>query len=191
MGIKIKQEVKTWMMFFAVILISAFLHEIGHCIPAWINGYKAVPTPAMEYVSEDISAGLKQYVSLGGILSTIILVIFAALLYIFNSNKQTSIMLAGALSLPGIYTLRFLMLGRGHDASEFQEAQAAMGFSYSGHAIDWIFLLLFISVAFTWFIKSKPSYKIIGRLLLGALLAFCFIVILQEVNNAVFNPLFG
>lgn len=31
------------------IVASVFIHEIGHCCIAWINGCPAVPTPAKEY----------------------------------------------------------------------------------------------------------------------------------------------
>lgn len=179
------------MLYFLFIFCSAFIHEIGHCIPAWLSGYRAIPTPAMEYISDDIPMDLKQYVSLGGILATIILVLVILFLYTFRNKMVSSSLLAGVLALPGVYTLRFLILGRGHDATEFQEAQAAMGFSYSGHSLDWIFMIIFLTASLIWFLKSKPGYKIIGRLTLGAIITILFIVALQEGNNALFDPLFG
>ena len=103
----------------------------------------------------------------------------------------SSTLLAGVLALPGMYSLRFVILGRGHDATEFQEAQAAIGFSYSGNALDWIFLVIFLSGTLIWIYKSKPGYKIAGRLVVGTILTIAFIVVLQEVNNAFFNPVFA
>lgn len=85
MSIVFREEIKIWMLFFTVIFCSAFLHEIGHCIPAWISGYKAVPTPAMEYVSDDIPVNLRQSVSLEGILATIILVFIMVLQEVNNA----------------------------------------------------------------------------------------------------------
>jgi hypothetical protein len=32
------------------ILGSAYPHELGHCVPAWVHGYPAIPTPAKEYI---------------------------------------------------------------------------------------------------------------------------------------------
>ncbi len=191
MRVEFKKELKIWMQYLAVIFFSALLHEVGHCIPAWVNGYKAIPTPAMEYISDDIPMYLKQYVSLGGILATIFLALIILVLYSCNNRKISQSLLAGVLALPGIYTLRFLILGRGHDATEFQEAQAALGLSYSGHSLDWTLMVIFLLGILIWLIKSKPAYRIIGRLILGAILTFIFIVALQEVNNAVFDPIFG
>ena len=191
MRYELKKEFKIWGLYFLVVFCSACLHEIGHCMPAWFNGYKAIPTPAMEYISNEIPQDLKQYVALGGVFVTIFLAIIAMLLYIFNNRKTSASILAGMLAIPGIYSLRFLIIGRGHDATEFQEAQSALGFVYSGHSMDWIFLSVFIIGTLVWIIKSKPGYKIAGRLFLGAILTIIFIVGLQEINNAVFDPLFG
>ncbi|MFC2106810.1 hypothetical protein ACFLRY_00595 [Bacteroidota bacterium] len=191
MRFEIKREIKIWMLYFLVIFCSAFLHEIGHCIPAWIYGYKAIPTPAMEYISDNIPQDLEQYIALGGVLVTLILALITILLYTFRNKKTSTTILAGVLAIPAIYTLRFLILGRGHDATEFQEAQAALGLSYSGHSIDWLFLSIFIFGVLIWIIKAKPGYRIIGRLLVGAIFTIIFIVALQEINNAVFDPMFG
>lgn len=191
MRLEFRRELKIWMLYFLVIFCSAFIHEIGHCIPAWYNGYKAIPTPAMEYISADIPLNLKQYVALGGVLATLILVLIITFLYAFGKKMISSSILAGVLALPGIYTLRFLILGRGHDATEFQEAQAALGFSYTGHSLDWIFIFIFIAGVLVWILRSRPGYRIITRLILGAILTIVFIVALQEINNAVFDPLFG
>jgi len=190
MRLEPKKELKIWTLYFLVIIGSAFLHEIGHCIPAWLSGYRAIPTPAMEYISDDIPMELKQYVSLGGILVTLFLALITMFFYIFSDKMRNASLLAGVLALPGIYTLRFLILGRGHDATEFQEAQAALGFSYSGHSLDWTFMFIFTAGTLIWILVSRPGYKIVGRLFLGAILTIVFIVTLQEINNAVFDPLF-
>lgn len=85
----------------------------------------------------------------------------------------------------------FPLGGRGHDGTEFQEAQAALGFNYGGHALDWIFLLLFVVAAGIWFGRVQPrlTFRLVGRLVLGSVLALAVLVALQTVNNAVFDPL--
>jgi len=118
MRLEFRKVLKIWMLYFLFIFCSAFLHEIGHCIPAWFSGYRAIPTPAMEYISDDIPLNLKQYVSLGGVLATLFLVLIILFLYSFRNKMQGSTLLAAVLALPGIYTLRFLILGRGHDAAQ-------------------------------------------------------------------------
>ncbi len=98
---------------------------------------------------------------------------------------------AGALAVPGFYSLRFILAGRGHDATEFQEAQAALGFSYAGHSLDWFFLALFVLAAAFWLWRSRAPaiLRLVGRLALGAVVALTAVVLLQSVNNAVFDPL--
>jgi len=111
-------------------------------------------------------------------------------LYLSKRYGINSAILAAAIALPGMYTLRFILSGRGHDATEFQEAQSALGLSYSGHSLDWTFLILFVFGAIVWIIKSKPHFKIIGRLSVGFVLTYIFIVGLQIINNAIFDPIF-
>jgi hypothetical protein len=190
MRIDYKREVKIWSIYFAAILISVYIHELGHCIPAWIKGFKAIPTPAKEYILGDIPENVQKLVSLCGIIGTILFSLTVLAIYWFKDFKYQSAWLAGSIAVPGVYILRFILSGRGHDGTEFQEAQAALGFRYSGHALDWIFLGLFMSGIAIWIIKSNPSIKVAGRLMLGVILTFIFIVGLQAGNNAIFDPIF-
>lgn len=34
---KLKIEFKIWAIYLATIVLSCFVHEIGHCVPAWIK----------------------------------------------------------------------------------------------------------------------------------------------------------
>lgn len=190
MFIENKQELKIWAIYFGTIFFSLYIHEIGHCIPAWINGYWAVPTPAKEYSSTSIPTGIIQYVSLGGIITSILFPLLIILIYIVKTFAYNYSVLAGAIAMPGAYTVRFLLTGRGHDATEFQEAQSALGLNYSGHSLDWIFLILFLAGLTIWIIKSKPQINVIGRLLIGFVLTIIYIVGLQKINNLIFDPLF-
>lgn len=190
MKIYISQVFKTWSVYFAIVLLSVFVHEFGHCLVAWTHGYRAAITPAKEYELETIPASLQQYVYLGGILGSVLVVIAVLILYLTRTFKYNSAILAGALASPGVYVLFFILKGRGHDATEFQEAQAAMGLSYSGHAVDWIFVILFLAGIIIWFSKTRPNYRILGRLAIGAVLTFIFLIGLQELNNVIFDPIF-
>lgn len=190
MKVNIKFELKTWTIYFTTVVLSCFVHELGHCIPAWIHGYWAVPTPAKVYTSPAIPVDLHQYVSCGGILGSILFTLVALYFYVTKTYKFSSAILAGAMASPGVYVLRFLLKGRGHDETEFQEAQSALGFSYSGHSLDWIFLFIFLSATIIWIIKSKPGFKISGRLLIGSILTFIFLIELQNLNNLIFDPIF-
>jgi hypothetical protein len=190
MKIEYRTELRLWLFYFVTIIFSTYIHEIGHCIPAWINGYRAIPTPAKEYISITIPFGLKQYISLGGIIGTVMITIIILILYSAKPHNFNSAILAGVIATPGFYTLRFILAGRGHDATEFQEAQSALGLNYSGHSLDWFFLLIFSIGVIVWIIKSNPSYKVIGRIFIGCVLTFIFIVALQSINNTIFDPIF-
>jgi hypothetical protein len=169
MNINVKNETKIWSVYFITILVSVYIHEIGHCIPAWINGFD---------------------VSLGGITGTVLFSFLGIVLFLKKSSKYSSAILVGAIATPGFYTLRFFIAGRGHDLTEFQEAQAAIGLEYSGHSLDWFFLILFVFGTIIWIIETRPGFKIIGRLLIGFLLTFVFVIGLQVINNAIFDPIF-
>jgi hypothetical protein len=109
--------------------------------------------------------------------------------YLTRTFKYNSAILAGALALPGMYTFRFILAGRGH-ATEFPEAQAALGLSYSGHTLDWIFLSILLMGIVVWIYRAKPNYKIAGRLVFGCVLTIIFVLGLQAINNAIFDPVF-
>ncbi len=188
--ININTDFKCWAVYFITIIFSNFFHELGHCIPAWTHGFSAIPTPAKEYLLESIPSTLNNYVSLGGVVNSIAFPIIVFAIFISSSYKFNTALLAGAIAMPGIYSLRFALQGRGHDETEFQEAQTAMNFNYSGHFLDWLFLFLFIIGIFLWIFKCKPDYKIAGRLLIGIVLTIIFIILLQKINNAVFDPIF-
>jgi len=190
MKINIKPELKNWAIYFLTILLSVYVHELGHCVYAWSRGYKAIPTPAKSYLTGDFPGHLNEYFSLGGITGSLLFVFAAFLFYYFRNYKFSSAILAGAIVAPGMYTIRFVLKGRGHDATEFQEAQAALGLNYGGHALDWLFLLLFLLGAIMWIIKSKPGFKVLPRLFIGTVLTFIFFIALQDLNNLIFDPLF-
>lgn len=190
MSIVTKDEFKIWVVYFTTIFLSVYIHEVGHSIPAWMYGYHSIPTPAKEYISVNLPPDIQHYVSLGGVLGSLLVSTFILFLYLIKTNRFNSALLAGAMAMPGMYTLRFILTGRGHDATEFQEAQSALGLNYSGHSLDWIFLTLFILGAIVWIIKSKPNYKVIGKLAVGFILTLIFVVGLQVINNAIFDPIF-
>lgn len=190
MKLNMKKEIRAWGVYFSTLFLAIYIHELGHCFPAWAEGIRAVPTPAKEYIMEIISADLQQQISLGGIIASMLFTVLVVVFYSIKKLRVNSAILAGALAMPGIYTLRFILVGRGHDASEFQEAQAVLGLNYSGHFIDWLFIALFFAGGLIWMIKSKPDFKIIGRLFAGTVISAIFIVVLQVVNNAIFDPIF-
>jgi hypothetical protein len=181
-----------WLFFVAAIVVSFFVHELGHCAVAWLHGYPAIPTPMKEYVLKPISEAVQYQVALGGILGSVAALLAAAFWFNRHPTTASSALLAGTMTAPGFYALRFILAGRGHDATEFQEAQAALGLSYPGHAADWLFVSLFVLATAFWFLRTRarPTPRLVGRLAAGAVAALMVLVLLQSVNNAVFDPLF-
>jgi hypothetical protein len=190
MQLNLNREIRIWSIYFSTLFLAIYIHELGHCIPAWMDGVRAIPTPAKEYINQVIPPGLQEQVSLGGIIGTVLFTVLTTCFFLLKDYKHGSAILAGALAMPGVYLFRFLIVGRGHDATEFQEAQDALGFSYSGHSIDYAMLILFLSGGLIWLAHTKPSFKIAGRLVLGFILTLIFVVTLQTLNNAIFDPLF-
>lgn len=190
MTLDYKQELKIWLFYFGTLFLSIYVHEIGHCIPAWISGYTAIPTPAKEYINGTIPDGLRQNIALGGIFCSVLFSVIILIAYFLKSFNFSSTLLAGAIAMPGLYTLRFILAGRGHDATEFQDAQSVLGLSYFGHSLDWIFLILFLAGLIIWVIKSKPRFKVIWTLIIGFVLTFIFVICLQSFNNLIFDPIF-
>lgn len=190
MRVNFTSELKIWSVFVVSIIAAVFLHEFGHCVAAWFYGIKAIPTPAKTY-HDNIPARIGNVISLGGIIGTVIAVLFAIAFFLFSKFKLKLVVLAASLAYLGGYCLRFLLKGRGHDSTEFQEAQAALGASYSGHFVDWLFVSLFIVGSIAWFIRCKPGLKIIPRIIIGIVVSLVVLIELQDLNNKIFDPLFS
>ncbi|MCX6282700.1 MAG: hypothetical protein NTW31_00455 [Bacteroidetes bacterium] len=185
-----KEEIKNWAVYFLSAMAAVFIHEIGHCIPAWLQGYAAIPTPAMEYILHPVTAEQNQWISLGGYIGTVLFIMIVLIIFLFTDFKYNSALYAGAVAISGMYCALFFINGRGHGGHEFQEAQAALGFSYSGHSLDVFFLTIFTFLTAVWFINTRPGYKIIPKLLTGVVVTFFFFIALEWINNSIFDPLF-
>ena len=126
-----------WLVFAVAIVGSVFIHELGHCTVPWLHGYPAIPTPAKEYILKPLPEGVQNQMALGGVLGSVIALVAASVWVQLRPSAISSSVLAGAMTASGFYTLWFILAGRGHDGTEFQEAQAALGLSYAGHGVDW------------------------------------------------------
>ena len=182
-----------WLILVGAVVASLYVHELGHCLVAWLKGCPAIPTPAKEYLLRPVSAEVQNQVALGGVLGSIGSLAAALWWFCRRPSPGRSALLAGTMAVPGFYVLRFVLAGRGHDGTEFQEAQAVLGFNYAGHAIDWLFVVLFAMATVVWFwcVRPRPTIRLAGRLLLGSVVALTVLVLLQVFNNMVFDPLFN
>jgi hypothetical protein len=190
MGKEYISELKSWSVYFLTAMAGIWIHEIGHCIPAWLNGIPAFPSPANEYILHPVSTELNQCISLGGYVGTLLFIIIALLVFLLTNFRYKTEIYAGATAIIGMYCILILFNGRGHGGHEFQEAQAAMGYTYSGHSMDVIVVVLLIFLASIWFLYKKPKINIIWRLLTGAIITFFFFIFYEWINNLIFDPFF-
>lgn len=170
-----------------------YFHEIGHAIFAWLMGVPVMPTPAKEYILQSqVDWHQRTWISLGGVLASVVAVTGCLLWYVLKRGRTAAAILAGCLLIPGFYTLRFLLAGRGHDATEWQEAQAALGASPSGHSIDLVFLVLFFAGcgSLVWFRDISLRWRSLLKSAGLALLGLAIIIIVQAGNNAIFDKHF-
>jgi hypothetical protein len=159
---------------------------------AWLHGVPAVPTFAKEYILGPLTEVAQNQMALGGLVGTVAALLAAGTWHNRRPGAMRSALLAGTLVLPGFYALRFFLAGRGHDGTEFQEAQAALGLSYAGHAMDWLFVGLFVVAGMFWFWRTRPplNLRLAVRLAAGAVVGLAVLVFVQVGNNAMFDRFF-
>ncbi|MGA2651383.1 MAG: hypothetical protein ABSF28_12705 [Terracidiphilus sp.] len=188
-----KSQIRFTLVFLTACIASMFFHEIGHAVFGWFQGIPVLPTLAKEYILQpQVDWHQRTWISLGGVLASVIVISGSLLWYAFRSSVTSAATLAGCLIIPGVYTLRFLLEGRGHDATEWQEAQTALGASPSGHSLDLAFLVLFFAgcASLAWFRDVSLGWRSLLKSASLALLGLAIIIIVQVGNNTVFDKHF-
>lgn len=188
-----KSQLRFTLVFLAACIGSMLFHEIGHAIFGWFQGIPVLPTPAKEYILQSqVDWHQRTWISLGGVLASVLVVSGSLLCYVLRRSLTGAAILAGCLIIPGVYTLRFLLEGRGHDATEWQEAQTALGASPSGHSLDLVFLVLLFAgcASLAWFRDVSLSWRSLLKSAGLALLGLAIIIIVQVGNDAVFDKHF-
>src|ERR1700739_1066885 len=132
------------LLFIAAGIAGMYVHEIGHALFGWMQGIAVVPTPAKEYVLRtQVEWHQMALIALGGPLASAAVISGTLLWYLRHRHATADAILSGILVIPGIYTLRFLIVGRGHDGLEWQEAKKPLGLNPPGHPLDLAFFVLF------------------------------------------------
>ena len=186
-----KLSLRYMLLFSGSIIAGVYLHEIGHAVAGWVNGVVVVPTPAKEYILQSQLDWSKEiWIALGGVIGTTVAALVAALYLWRQPCPDREVILAGAFLPVGVYTLRFLLVGRGHDATEWQAAQAALNLPPAGHAIDIFFLIFLIAGLVVWAIRLHPRLSSVLRLVIMAIIGIILLVVLQAGKNAVFDRVF-
>lgn len=187
----VKLSIRYVSLFVGALIAGVYLHEIGHAIAGWALGVAVVPTPAKEYVLQSQLAWNKEiWISLGGPVGTAAAA-SAAILYLWRKpGSDSEAVWAGAFLPLLVYSVRFLLAGRGHDSTEWQGAQTALGLRPAGHAIDIFFLCLLIGGCTVWFFRLHPPLRSLLRLTALGIVGIAFLIALQAGNNAVFDRAF-
>jgi hypothetical protein len=178
------------MIFSGACIGGVYAHELGHAVAGWVQGIPVLPTPFKEYILQDQVEWAQQiWISLGGVAATVLLVVGTLIWYARERRSVADAVLAGVLLTPCVYTIRFLLVGRGHDGLEWQEAQSALGAAPSGHAVDVLFLCLSLVGSAAWMVRRRSSLRPssvieVTGLMLGGI---ALLMTLQVVNNALFD----
>lgn len=179
--------------FAAAVVAGTWIHELGHVVVAWSLGLAAVPTPLKEYLLVDeIDWGRQVWISLGGVAGSVVATVGAIGWYLARERPDGDHLFAGIALMPWAYTLRFLLMGRGHGDIEWQEAQFALAMNPNGHFVDYLFAALTLAGAAVWIRghRSGPTRRSLARAF-GLLLGGFFLVgVLQSSNNALFDRFF-
>ena len=186
-----KLSLRYLLLFSGSLLAGVYQHEIGHAVAGWVNGVAVVPTPAKEYILQSQLDWSKEvWIALGGVIGTTVAAVAATLYFWRRPGLDREAIWAGAFLPVGAYTFRFVLVGRGHDATEWQAAQAALGLPPAGHAIDLFLLFLLIAGLAVWAIRLRPRLSSVLRVVTTAIIGIVLVVGLQAGNNAVFDRLF-
>lgn len=178
-------------LFVGAIIGSVYLHEIGHAVAGWIIGVAVVPTPAKEYILQpELSWNREIWVALGGPVGTGVAAVAGVIYFWLRPRANREAVFVGAFLPIALYSVRFLLVGRGHDNIEFQAAQTALGFPAMGHGLDIIFLCLFILGLLVWFFHVRPSLRTLLGLTALGVAGLVLLIALQVGNNLVFDRLF-
>jgi hypothetical protein len=179
--------------FIASSMAGIYVHELGHAVVAWGMGIGAVPTPLKEYLLLDqVEWGQRIWISLGGVVGSIVVAMGVVIWYSRKDRPWGDAILAGILLTPWAYTIRFLLVGRGHDGLEWQEVQSALGASPSGHIVDYVFLFLALTGSVAWILRRRSTLHVFSFVKAFGLMVsgFVLLVALQVTNNLLFDPFF-
>ncbi|MCC7263384.1 MAG: hypothetical protein IT369_12775 [Candidatus Latescibacteria bacterium] len=189
----LKGNLRFVLAFAGACLVGVYIHEIGHAVAGWVQGIPVFPTPAKEYILLDqVEWDQETWISLGGVIGTVLVVLGTLLWYVRSNRFIADAILAGVLLTPCLYTVRFLLVGRGHDALEWQAAQSALGLAPAGHAVDLLFLGLLLAGIAVWIVRRHSSLRLssVVRVLGLVVGGIALLVILQTTNNALFDQFF-
>jgi hypothetical protein len=157
-----------------------------------MQGIAVFPSPAKEYILRpQVSWNPETWIALGGVVGTAVAVLGATQYFLRVRNLVAEAALFGAFVPPWVYSIRFLVRGRGHGETEWQAAQTALGLAPAGHAIDAFFLLLLLGGIIVWASRShfSPRYRLLR--LIGAVIGgTVLLVALQVANNGLLDRFF-
>jgi hypothetical protein len=181
-----------YLLFFWLAAVAAgYVHEIGHAVSGLLVGVITIPTPAKEYpIQSELEWSKATWIALGGPIGTLSALFIATAYFWRKPCSDREAALAGA-SLPVfIYSLRFLLIGRGHDDIEWQGAQTALGLPPASHGIDIFFMCILVAIVVVWFVRRRPSLWSLLKLPALAISGVILLVAVQAGNNVVFDRMF-
>jgi hypothetical protein len=92
---------RVWLILVGAVVVSLFVHELGHCLVAWLRGCPAIPTFANEYLLRPVTPEVQNQVALGGVLGSVGSLAAALWWFCRQPGPRRSAMLAGTMAVPG------------------------------------------------------------------------------------------
>ena len=185
-----KQQLRFALVFLVACIGSMYLHELGHAVFGWIQGIPVFPSPAKEYVLwPSVTWRQEALIAVGGAGATAVIVLASILWGAMSRGWTSCAVLAGVLVEPAFYTLRAVLTGRGHDGTEWQEAQYAIGLNPTGHAFDLLFAVLFFSGCAALAFRDALSlrWRSLSKACALGFLGLMALIAVQIGNNAIFD----
>jgi hypothetical protein len=186
-----KHSLRYMLLFSGPIIAGVYLHEIGHAVAGWVNGVVVVLTLDKEYILQSqLDSSKEIWIALGDVIGTTVAALAAAFCLWHQPCSDREVVAAGAFLPLGLYTLRFLLVGRGHDPTEWQTTQAALDLAPDGHAIDLFFPCLLIAGLAVWAIRLNARPSSVLRLVSMPIIGIILLISPQAGDNAVLDQVF-
>ena len=175
-------------LFFLLALVSALLHEFGHCLFYWAQGIPAGMSLVKEYPLRNITDSEYAVGSLGGPLSNLVQ-LSIGLAWVTRAKAKPGLQRVGlAFVLANVcyFLVRSGIALLSGDGGEITDAAGLIGLSYPGASV--LFLLISAG-ALLWTARAtrlRFSFGLVYRMAGLLVLYFGFLVVVQTADRALF-----
>jgi hypothetical protein len=183
-----KTAIRFTLLVFAAAIVSALLHELGHCVFYWLQGIPAAMSLTKEYPLRDITAMQYAIGSVGGPFSNMVQIIVAVWLYQSGAFSRTRKQLLSAFIFANVFyfILRGLVALLKRQGGELDSAASLIGLDY--RVVVAVFFCITLIVLYLWIKASKTRITLARSLAFVGLFFgyFAVMVGVQVFDEALF-----